>query len=73
LSIPRYAAQRGVDSALCGIERSRFSSSNLVKDLREFESICKTVLAHESGDPRVQFNEKTEGRKSRDTVSLSKI
>jgi hypothetical protein len=36
-------------------------SSNLVEDLREFESICKTVLAHESGDPGVQFNEKTEG------------
>jgi hypothetical protein len=39
-------------------------SSNLVEDLREFESICKTVLAHESGDPGVQFNEKTEGRTS---------
>jgi hypothetical protein len=38
--------------------------------VREFESICKTVLAHESGDPGVQFNEKNEGRKSRDTVSL---
>jgi hypothetical protein len=35
-----------------------------------FESICKTVLAHESGDPGVQFNEKTEGRKSRKTVPL---
>jgi hypothetical protein len=23
-----------------------------------FESICKTVLAHESGDPGVQFHEK---------------
>jgi hypothetical protein len=59
-----------VDSALCGIAQSRFSSSNLVEDLREFESICKIVLAHESGDPGVQFNEKNEGRKSRDTVSL---
>jgi hypothetical protein len=29
-------------------------------------------LAHESGDPGVQFNEKkTEGRKSRDTVPLN--
>jgi hypothetical protein len=69
-STPLYAARRGVDSALCGIARSRFSSSNLVEDLHEFESICKTVLAHESGDPGVQFNEKTEGRKSRDTVPL---
>jgi hypothetical protein len=34
-------------------------------------SICKTVLAHESGDPGVQLNEKkTEGRKSRETVPL---
>jgi hypothetical protein len=46
------------DSALCGIARSRFSSSNLIKYLREFKSICKTVLAHESGDPGVQFNKK---------------
>jgi hypothetical protein len=44
-------------------------SSNLIEYLREFESICKTVLALESGDPGVQFNEKTEGRKSR-TLSL---
>jgi hypothetical protein len=45
-------------------------SSNLVEDLREFESICKPVLAHESGDPGVQFNKNTEGRKSHDTVPL---
>jgi hypothetical protein len=71
LSTPRYAAQRGVesalwrtagsrDSALRGIAQSRFSSSNLIECLREFESICKTVIAHESGGPGVQFNEKTE-------------
>jgi hypothetical protein len=48
----------------------RFSSSNLIEYFCEFESTCKTVLAHESGDPGVQFNEKTEGRKSRDTVPL---
>jgi hypothetical protein len=42
----------------------------VVEYLREFESICKTVLAHWSGDPGVQFNEKTEGRKSRQTVPL---
>jgi hypothetical protein len=48
-------------------------SSNLIEYLREFESIRKTVLvlAHESGDPGVQFNEKTEGRKSCDTVPLN--
>jgi hypothetical protein len=33
-------------------------SSNLIEYLRELESICKTVLAHESEDPGVQFNEK---------------
>jgi hypothetical protein len=27
-------------------------------------------LAHESGDPGVQFNEKTEGKKSHETVPL---
>jgi hypothetical protein len=36
--------------------------SNLIEYLREFESICKTVLVHESGDPGVQFNEKTKGQ-----------
>jgi hypothetical protein len=56
---------------LYGIARSQFSSSNLVEDLREFESIYKTVLAHESGDPGVQFNDKNEGRKSRDTAPLN--
>jgi hypothetical protein len=52
--------------------RKSCDTVSLIEDLREFESICKTVLAHESGDPGVQFNEKTEGRKSRDTVSLNK-
>jgi hypothetical protein len=43
----------------------------IVEYLHEFESICKTVLAHESGDPGVQFNEKkTEGRKFCETVPL---
>jgi hypothetical protein len=42
---------------------------NRIELLREFESIFKTALAHESGDPGVPFNEKkTEGRKSRETV-----
>jgi hypothetical protein len=40
--------------------------------LREFESICKTVLAYESGDPGVQFDEKTRSQKSRATVPLNK-
>jgi hypothetical protein len=67
---PRYATQCEiqvknflVDSPLCGIARSRVSSSNLIEYLREVESICKTVLAHESGDPGVQFNEKNRGSK----------
>jgi hypothetical protein len=49
----------------------RFSLSNLIENLREFESICKTDLAHESGDPGVQFNEKTEHQKSRETVPFT--
>jgi hypothetical protein len=44
--------------------------SNLIENLGEFKSICKTVLAHVSGDTGVQFNEKTEGGKSRETVPL---
>jgi hypothetical protein len=47
------SAQRGVD----------LFPSNLIEYLREFESICKTILAHE----------KTEGRKSRETVPLSTL
>jgi hypothetical protein len=31
---------------------------NQIELLREFESMCKTILAHESGDPGVQFDEK---------------
>jgi hypothetical protein len=30
----------------------------VVEYLREFKSICKSVLAHESGDPGAQFKEK---------------
>jgi hypothetical protein len=36
----------------------------------EFEFICKTVLVHESEDPGVQFDEKTRGRKSRETITF---
>jgi hypothetical protein len=35
----------------------------IVEYLREFESLCKTVLAHESGDSGVLFNEKNRGLK----------
>jgi hypothetical protein len=48
----------------------QFFSSNLIEYIREFESICKTVLAHEPGVPGVQLIEKTVGRKSRETVPL---
>jgi hypothetical protein len=36
----------------------------------EFEYLCITVLAHKAGDPGVQFDEKTRGGKSRETVPL---
>jgi hypothetical protein len=52
------------------LARSRFSSSDFIEYLRDFEYICKSVLAHESGGPGVQFNEKTASRKSRETVPL---
>jgi hypothetical protein len=65
--------KKKINSALCGIAPSQFFSSNLIEDLREIKSICKTILAHESGDPGVQLNEKTEGQKSRDAVPLIAI
>jgi hypothetical protein len=37
---------------------------------REYESIFKTALAHESVGPGVLFDEKARGQKSRETVSL---
>jgi hypothetical protein len=43
----------------------------VVENLREFESICKTVLANESGDPGVQFYEKNRGSKISYTVPLN--
>jgi hypothetical protein len=43
----------------------------IIEYLREYEFIFKTALAHESGGPGVLFDEKTEGRKSRDAVPLS--
>jgi hypothetical protein len=33
----------------------------------------QNCLHHESGDPGVQLNEKTEGQKSRDTVPLNAV
>jgi hypothetical protein len=59
-----------VESQLSAMRHSG-ESIFVVEYLLEFESICKTVLAHESGDPGVQFNEKTEGRKSRETAPLN--
>jgi hypothetical protein len=44
----------------------------VVEYLREYESICKTVLAHESGGTQgYSSTKKTEGRKSRDTAPLN--
>jgi hypothetical protein len=37
------------------------------------EPQLKTALAHESGDPGLPFKERTEGRKSRETVPLRRI
>jgi hypothetical protein len=41
-----------------------------VEELREYESIFETALAHESADPGVQFDEKNQRSKSRKTVPL---
>jgi hypothetical protein len=38
-------------------------SSNRIELVREFESVFKTALAHESGDQGVLFNEKNQGSK----------
>jgi hypothetical protein len=42
-----------------------------VEYLREFEAICKKALTRESGAQAGLFDEKTRGRKSRDTVPLN--
>jgi hypothetical protein len=50
------------------------AESNLkIEYLREYEFIFKTALAHESEDPGVLFAEKNDGRKSRETVPLSRF
>jgi hypothetical protein len=52
------------------IKLSKSNKKNRIELLREFESVFKTALAHESKDPGVPFNEKTEGRKSREAAPL---
>jgi hypothetical protein len=42
----------------------------IIEYLYEYEFIFEMALAHESGGPGVLIDEKTEGRKSRDTVPL---
>jgi hypothetical protein len=49
------------------------NKKNRIELLREFESIFKISLAHESGDPGVPFNEKTKDRKSHENVPLISI
>jgi hypothetical protein len=51
--------------------RHRAESNLKIEYLRESEFIFNTALAHESGDPGELFAEKTEGRKSRESVPLS--
>jgi hypothetical protein len=42
----------------------------IMEYLHEYEFIFETALAHGSGGPGVLIDEKTEGRKSRETVLL---
>jgi hypothetical protein len=47
-------------------------ASNLIELLRQFESILKTAVVHESGGTRGTVKrKKTEGRKSRETVPVN--
>jgi hypothetical protein len=64
--------RHGAESRLPAMRHSA-ELTFVVEYLCEFESICITVLAHESGDPGVQFKEKTKGRKSRETVPLKSV
>jgi hypothetical protein len=43
----------------------------IIEYFREFKSIFETALARESGEPGVLYAEKTEGRKSRESVPLN--
>jgi hypothetical protein len=47
-------------------------ANNFPEFLGDFEAICKTALARESGPPGDCLIKKSEGRKSRDTVPLIK-
>jgi hypothetical protein len=47
-----------------------FESIFVVEYLREYESLFKTALAHESVDLGILVDEKTRDRKSRETVPL---
>jgi hypothetical protein len=61
----------------CLIETSQAASlvslisSDYLEFLGDFEDICKTALARESGPYGGLIDEKTECRKSRDTVPLN--
>jgi hypothetical protein len=45
-------------------------SNDYLEFLGDFEAICETALVSESGPQGVLIDEKTEGRKSRDTAPL---
>jgi hypothetical protein len=51
--------------------RHNAESFFVIEYLRKYESIFETASACNPGDPGVLFAEKTEGRKSRDTVPLT--
>jgi hypothetical protein len=48
----------------------RTISNDYLEFLGDFEAICETALARESGPQGVLIDEKSEGRISRDTVPL---
>jgi hypothetical protein len=64
------ALPHSAEFRLRAMQHSVKFKSNRIELLREFEFICKTVLAHELGDPGVQTGEKNRGRKPRETVHL---
>jgi hypothetical protein len=64
--------KKKLNSPLCSIEWGQFMASNRIELLHEFESIFKTDLDQESGDPGLLFKEKTKGRKSHETIPLRK-
>jgi hypothetical protein len=52
------------------IAKLKVKSNLKIENLREYEFIFETALAHESGDPGV-LPKKIDGRKFRDTVPLN--